>query len=188
MALFYDWRDRTGKGWEPWREQIKDLRSPLFIGIGILLFMSMALLVWVYFGYLRPYYWNLSTKSERVYLLPDPPKKRAVIPATASAFRTTPTVKADDGLDLNSTREAQEETPPNAEASSGAIPSTSEVETYDSTTSLTNQEDKTAAEPTIAQLEAEDAETEKLLIRRGDDTTTSHGDDESGNPHGCEPS
>ena len=36
MAIFYDWRDRTGKGWKPWREQIKELRSPLFIGLGIL--------------------------------------------------------------------------------------------------------------------------------------------------------
>ena len=38
MALFYDWRDRTGKeGLKPFREQLKELRSPLFIGLGIVL-------------------------------------------------------------------------------------------------------------------------------------------------------
>ena len=38
MAMFYDWRDRTGKeGLKPFREQLKELRSPLVIGIGIVL-------------------------------------------------------------------------------------------------------------------------------------------------------
>ena len=163
MAIFYDWRDRTGKGWKPWREQIKELRSPIFIVIGILLFLSMVISGLVYFGFTRPYLSTQSDKSEKVYLLPDPPKQRAVMPETASASRTTQTVKTDGGLDLNLTREAQGETPSDEETSSGAIPSTIEVEAYDSTTSLTNQEDKTATESTTAQLEAEYAETEKLL-------------------------
>ena len=163
MAIFYDWRDRTGKGWKPWREQIKEIRSPLFIGIGILLFFAIALLVGVYFYYLHPSYKNLSNKSEKVYLLPDPPEQRAVIPETGS--RTMQNVKADDRLDLDSTREAQAKTPDETEDffSSGSIPFADEVETDDSMPSVTNQEDKPPTEPTIAQLEAEIAETEKLL-------------------------
>ncbi len=41
MAIFYDWRDRRGKGFKPWREYLKELRSPLFIALGIVLFLSL---------------------------------------------------------------------------------------------------------------------------------------------------
>ena len=41
MAIFYDWRDRRGKGLKPWREYLKELRSPLFIALGIVLFLSL---------------------------------------------------------------------------------------------------------------------------------------------------
>ena len=43
MAMFYDWRDRTGKeGIRPLREQIKELRSPLFIIMGVVLLIVVA--------------------------------------------------------------------------------------------------------------------------------------------------
>ena len=146
MAIFYDWRDRTEKGWKPWREEIKELRSPLFVEIGILLLFLMALLVWVYFGYLRPYYRNLPTKSERVYLLPDPPKQTAVMPENGTASHIMSAIKADNGLNLNSTRERLGATPFDEAASSESISFANEGKTYDSAT-----------------LEAEDAETGKLL-------------------------
>ena len=44
MALFYDWRDRTGKeGWKPFRKQLKELRSPFFIGLGIFLLVVVLI-------------------------------------------------------------------------------------------------------------------------------------------------
>ena len=44
MALFYDWRDRRGKeGLRPFREQLKELRSPLFIGLGIVLLVVVLI-------------------------------------------------------------------------------------------------------------------------------------------------
>lgn len=44
MALFYDWRDRTGKeGWKPFRQQLRELRSPFFIGLGIFLLVIMLI-------------------------------------------------------------------------------------------------------------------------------------------------
>lgn len=51
MALFYDWRDRRGKGWKPWREQLKELCSPLFIILGIVLIVSLIISGIVYFGF-----------------------------------------------------------------------------------------------------------------------------------------
>lgn len=170
MPIFYDWRDRTGKGWKPWREEIKELRSPLFIGMGILLFLVLVTSGVVYFGFVRPYLRTRSeTKSEKVYLLPDLSEQRAVIPETGS--RTMQNAEDDDRLDLDSTREAQEKTSYPAEDffSSGSISSAGEVETDDLMPSGTNQEDNTVTEPTIAQLEAEiqlaeeAEETEKLL-------------------------
>ncbi len=161
MAIFYDWRDRTGKGWKPLREQIKELRSPLFIGIGILLLIAIVFSVLEYLAYR-----HLSPQSEKVYLLPDPPEQRAVIPETGS--RTMQNVKADDRLDLDSTREAQTKTPDDTEdvLSYGSIPFADEVETDDSMPSVTNQ-DNTVTEPTIAKLEALAAET-GFLMTEGD--------------------
>ncbi len=105
MPIFYDWRDRTGKGWKPWREEIKELRSPLFIAMGIVLFLVLVTSGIVYFCFSRPYLCTRSeTKSEKVYLLPDPPKQRVVIPETGS--RAMQNVKGDDRLDLDSTRKA----------------------------------------------------------------------------------
>lgn len=44
MAMFCDWSDRTGKeGLKPFREQLKELRSPLFIGLGIFLLVIMLI-------------------------------------------------------------------------------------------------------------------------------------------------
>ena len=79
--------------------------------------------------------------------------------------RSMQNVKADNRLDWDSTREAQEKTSYPAEDffSSGLISSAGKVETDDSTTSLTNQENQAAIEQTLAQLEEEEAETEKLL-------------------------
>lgn len=160
MAIFYDWRDRTGKGWKPLREQIKELRSPVFIVIGIILFFSIAFLVAVYFGYWRPY---VGAKSERVYLLPDPVEQRAAMSETGAALRPMPNVKSDD---LNPSREVQDERYAETEdsVSSDSIATAGEVKTDNSTALVINQEDKTTVEPTISELEAIDAETERLLI------------------------
>ena len=158
MAIFYDWRDRTGKGLRPLQDQIKELRSPIFIVIGILFLVAIAFSVLEYLASR-----HLSTKSEKVYLLPDPPEQRAVIPETGS--RTMQNVKADDRLDLDSTREAQAKTPDDTEDffSSGSIPFADAVETNDSITSVTNQEDKTLTEPTLAEVEARLAEIDNLM-------------------------
>ncbi len=44
MAMFYDWRDRTGKeGLKPFRQQLRELRSPLFIGLGIFLLVVVLI-------------------------------------------------------------------------------------------------------------------------------------------------
>ena len=44
MAMFYDWRDRAGKeGWKPFREQLTELRSPFFIGLGIFLLVVVLI-------------------------------------------------------------------------------------------------------------------------------------------------
>ena len=44
MAMFYDWKDRTGKeGWKPFRAQLRELRSPFFIGLGFFLLIIMLI-------------------------------------------------------------------------------------------------------------------------------------------------
>ncbi len=44
MAMFYDWRDRTGKeGLKPFRQQLRELRSPLFIRLGIFLLVVVLI-------------------------------------------------------------------------------------------------------------------------------------------------
>ena len=160
MAIFYDWRDRTGKGLKPLREQIKELRSPVFIVIGILF---LVLIVFSVLEYLASR--QASTKSEKVYLLPDPPEQRTAMPETiaaSAASRPMSNIKSDD---LNLSREVQEGGYAEAEDffSSSSIPFAAEVETDDSMPSGTNQEDNAVPEPTIGQLEAEAAETEKLM-------------------------
>ena len=42
MAMFYDWRNREGKGMRPLREQLRELRSPIFIALGILLLVLVV--------------------------------------------------------------------------------------------------------------------------------------------------
>ena len=42
MAMFYDWRNREGKGVRPLREQLRELRSPMFIALGILLLVVVV--------------------------------------------------------------------------------------------------------------------------------------------------
>lgn len=58
MAMFYDWRDRTGKeGWKPFRQQLRELRSPLFIGLGIFLLVIMLIELGVFL--LLRHIWSL---------------------------------------------------------------------------------------------------------------------------------
>ena len=48
MAMFYDWRNRQGKGVRPLREQLRELRSPMFIALGILLLVLVAFSIRAY--------------------------------------------------------------------------------------------------------------------------------------------
>lgn len=58
MAMFYDWRDRTGKeGWKPFRQQLRELRSPFFIGLGIFLLAVMLIELGVFL--LLRHVWSL---------------------------------------------------------------------------------------------------------------------------------
>ena len=48
MPMFYDWRNRQGKGVRPVREQLRELRSPMFIALGILLLVFVAFSIRAY--------------------------------------------------------------------------------------------------------------------------------------------
>ncbi len=75
MAIFYDWRDRKGKGLKSLKAQIKELSSPIFIIIGVLFLVIIMLtfLIGCSTGLLKtpmpttePYYW-LGMKDDTFY-------------------------------------------------------------------------------------------------------------------------
>ena len=152
MAMFYDWRDRTGKeGIRPLREQLKELRSPLFIIMGVVLLILLAFSVAHHVQSNRE-----SIEKEKVYLLPDPSEQRAVISETVD-ITAIAEVTSNDHFSLDATDTVQDDT---TEVVSDAVPTAIEVETAWEI----EEEDTTVIEPTIAELEAIDAETERLLV------------------------
>ena len=157
MAMFYDWRDRTGKeGIRPLREQLKELCSPLFIIMGVVLLILLACSVVYYVQSNRK-----SVETEKVYLLPDPSEQRAVIPETRA--RTVQNAASNHHLDLDVINAAPATTPDAEFLSSGSMDT--EVELDDPMFLATSQDTHDVRiEPTLAELETIDAETERVLI------------------------
>ncbi len=153
MPIFYDWRDRTGKGWRSWREYLKELRSPLFIGLGIVVVLTLIISWVVYFAYVRP---SKSVESERVYLLPDPSERRAILNE-----RTTPPVESTDSV---SHRPIDEAVDPLVSDTDGLLdPIVSEVEPDKASVSASTAADTAAFEQSLAELEEMAAKTEAAL-------------------------
>ena len=153
MAMFYDWRDRTGKGFKSWRAYLKELRSPLFIGLGIVLVLSLIISGAVYFCYVRPL---MQVESERVYLLPDPSERRTILNE-----RTMPPVESTDSVDLRPTDEVLSQPVADTDGLSDPIPLASDVEPDPA--SVSASDDTAAFEQTLAELEEVAAETEAAL-------------------------
>ena len=153
MAMFYDWRDRTGKGFKSWREYLKELRSPLFIGLGIVLVLSLIISGVVYFGYVRP---SRSVKSERVYLLPDPSERRAILNDRTTGEST-------DSVSQRPTDEVVDQPLADTDGLSNPIPFVSEVEPDPASVSASTADDTAAFEQPLAELEEVAAETEAAL-------------------------
>ena len=104
MAMFYDWRNREGKGVRPLREQLRELRSPMFIALGILLLVVVVFSVRAYITGRHS-----SVESEKVYLLPDPPERKRALPEVLSDV--VQSVERGDGFDLDSATDMRSETP-----------------------------------------------------------------------------
>lgn len=150
MAMFYDWRNREGKGVRPLREQLRELRSPMFIALGILLLVVVAFSVRAYITGRHS-----SVESEKVYLLPDPPERKRALPEVLSDV--VQSVERGDGFDLDSATDMRSETPDDTDSVAVA----EGVKTDDSP--VAPQVQDAASEPTMAELDAADSETEFLL-------------------------
>lgn len=161
MPIFYDWKDRTGKeGIRPLREQIKELRSPVFIIMGGLLLILIACSV---LDYIKPQ--QQTAETEKVYLLPDPPDQKASV-ALGTGHLLTQKRETNDRPDLDSMYEGQPENLSDTEDFPGHSSTviTNEVEPESAMPLVTSQEENVVTEPTMAELEALTAETDRLLM------------------------